>query len=101
MDSRERHESRARREKERTYEEVLESDLVRVANIISSRAVIEGKSNDDGTLKLKGRPGVHANRDYEIDLGRRDCALYLNKDIFSQGLVGPQKTLSFIDASWI
>lgn len=44
-----------------TYEEVLESDLVREANIITSHAVIKGKSNDDGTLKLKGRLAVHAN----------------------------------------
>lgn len=56
------------------YEEVAESELPSEANVISSHVVFKIKTNDDSSLKLKGRIVVHGNRDADRDLVRSDCA---------------------------
>lgn len=56
------------------YEEVAEAGLPKTANIISSHVIFKIKTNDDESLKLKGRIVVHGNRDAEKDMVRSDCA---------------------------
>lgn len=50
------------------YLEVAESDLPKLANIISSHVIFKVKKNDDGTLKRKDRIVVHGNKDAEKDM---------------------------------
>lgn len=56
------------------YEEVLEHDLPQKANLISSHILFRVKTNDDGSLRLKGRIVVHGNRDDEKKTVRSDSA---------------------------
>lgn len=56
------------------YQEVAERGLPKGANLISSHVVFKVKTNDDGSLKLKGRIVVHGNRDDDKDLVRSDSA---------------------------
>lgn len=53
------------------YVDILETELPRDANIISSHVV---KTDDAGGLKLKGRIVVIGIRDADKDLVRSDCA---------------------------
>lgn len=61
------------------YEEVPESGLRNNADVISSHLVFKVKTNDDGSLKLKGRIVVYGNRDpennsYKAIAQRRTCS---------------------------
>lgn len=56
------------------YQEVAEHALPKGSNIISSHVVFKVKTNDDGSLRLKGRIVVHGNRDDDKDLVRSDSA---------------------------
>lgn len=56
------------------YEEVPESELPRNANVISSHVIFKIKTEDDGSLRLKGRIVVHGNRDADRELVRSDSA---------------------------
>lgn len=51
-----------------------EHALRKGANVISSHVVFKVKTNDDGSLELKGRVVVHGNRDSEKDSVRSDRA---------------------------
>ena len=56
------------------YEEVLDCDVPRYANVITSHVVYKVKTDEEGTRKMKARIVPHGNHDDEKDNVRKDSS---------------------------